>query len=247
MDLDVESYFGHETDAMPEKQLRQLKLDDPRIADEYRKQLHKLFSTHNVYRRVTKITDRSNSQERSILDEDDCEKIDGDFTRSVLSAARKCGSNNKRWTPWSPALGMATQSIRYWEVRIKRQGKRNPSDLVLDFYLMKADVDKEAHDCELPVQECIRQLSFSRQKLKDVVVNAKKHRGHYEVQVDQAIVEKRNTRYKEGEYLTQWKRKSWWKRKSRSAKTGKRHKDRGEKWATKSGVTSNLTRCSEVS
>jgi hypothetical protein len=37
MDLDVESYFGHETDAMPAKQLRPLRLDDPRIADEYRK------------------------------------------------------------------------------------------------------------------------------------------------------------------------------------------------------------------
>jgi hypothetical protein len=63
MDLDVESYFGYGTDAMPEKQLRQLQLDDPRIADEYRKQLHKLFSTHNAYRRVTKITEMGNSKE----------------------------------------------------------------------------------------------------------------------------------------------------------------------------------------
>jgi hypothetical protein len=33
MDLDAISYFGHETDVMPAKQLRQLQLDDPRIAD----------------------------------------------------------------------------------------------------------------------------------------------------------------------------------------------------------------------
>jgi hypothetical protein len=76
MDLDVESYFGHKTDVMPSKQLRQLQFDDPRIADEYRKQLHKIFSTHSVYRPVTKITDRSNPEECSILDEDDYEKID---------------------------------------------------------------------------------------------------------------------------------------------------------------------------
>jgi hypothetical protein len=43
MDLDVESYFGYERDAIPAKQLRQLKLENPRLADEYRKQLHKLF------------------------------------------------------------------------------------------------------------------------------------------------------------------------------------------------------------
>jgi hypothetical protein len=152
-------------------------LDDPRIADEYRKQLHKIFSTHNVYWRVTKVSERSNSQEWSILDEDHYEKIDRDITRSILSAAIKCGSNNKKWTQWSPALGMATQEIRYWDVRIKRQGKRNPSDLVLNFYLMKSDVDKESHDCALPVQECIRQLNVSRQKLKDVVANVKEPRG----------------------------------------------------------------------
>jgi hypothetical protein len=96
MDLDVESYFGCETDSMPAKQLHQLQLDDPRIADEYWKKLHKLFSTHNVYRRVTKITERSNSKERSILDEDDYEKIDQDITRSMLSAATKCGIKNKK-------------------------------------------------------------------------------------------------------------------------------------------------------
>jgi hypothetical protein len=55
MDLHVESYFGYKMDAIPAKQLRQLQLDDPRKADEYRKKLHKLFSTHNVYRRVTHV------------------------------------------------------------------------------------------------------------------------------------------------------------------------------------------------
>jgi hypothetical protein len=70
----------------------------------------------------------------------------------MLSAAKKCGSKNKKWTTWSPALGMATQTIRYWDVIIERQGKRYPSDIVYIFYLMKSDVDKEAHDCVLSVQ-----------------------------------------------------------------------------------------------
>jgi hypothetical protein len=74
---------------------------------------------------------------------------------------------------------------------------------------MKSDVDKEAHYCTLPIQECIRQLNFSRQKLKDVVANAKEHRGQYEVQVAQAIIEKRNPRYKEGGIFDPVERKSW--------------------------------------
>jgi hypothetical protein len=44
---------------------------------------------------------------------------------------------------------MATQASRYWDMILKRQGKRDPSDLVLKFYLIKSDVDKEAHDCAL--------------------------------------------------------------------------------------------------
>jgi hypothetical protein len=45
-----------------------------------------------------------------MLDEDDYEKIDRDITRSMLSAAKTCGSKNKKWTPSSPALGMATHA-----------------------------------------------------------------------------------------------------------------------------------------
>jgi hypothetical protein len=49
-------------------------------------------------------------------------------------------------------MGMTTQAIRYCDVRIKRQGKGDPFDLVLNFYLMKSDVDKDAHDRTLSVQ-----------------------------------------------------------------------------------------------
>jgi hypothetical protein len=48
MDLDAASYFGHETDVIPEKQLRQLQLYYPRIANEYRQQLHSLSMGHNL-------------------------------------------------------------------------------------------------------------------------------------------------------------------------------------------------------
>jgi hypothetical protein len=94
---------------------------------------------------------------------------------------------------------MATQSIRYWDVRIKRKGECNSRDLVLNFYLRKSDVDRHAHDKPLSIQECIKQLNFSRQKLKDVVANAKEYRGKYEVEIAEAIVEKRNAGFKDGE------------------------------------------------
>jgi hypothetical protein len=96
MDLDAVSYFGHELDAMPAKQLRQLQLDDPHIADEYRQQLHRLFTGNNVYRIVNIIMERSNTGDCIIKDESDYKKIDRDITRSMLSAAKKCGNRRKK-------------------------------------------------------------------------------------------------------------------------------------------------------
>jgi hypothetical protein len=199
MDLDATSYFGHETDTMPSKQLRQLQWEDPRIADVYRQELQRLFTGNNIYRRVKGIMERSETGDWSLDDEGEYEKIDRDITRSMLSAAKKCGNRSRKRTPWSPALGMATQSIRYLNVRIKREGDHNPLELVLNFYVSKSDVDRDAHDKPLHMQECIKQLNFSRQKFKDVVANAKEHRGQYEVKIPEAIVEKRNPRFKDGE------------------------------------------------
>jgi hypothetical protein len=99
MDLDVESYFGYETDTMPAKQLRQLQLDDPRITDEYRQQLHTHFTNHSVYRRVKKIIARGKSEEWSIVNEEEYEKIDLHTTRSMLSAVKKCGSRSNTRLP----------------------------------------------------------------------------------------------------------------------------------------------------
>jgi hypothetical protein len=166
MDLDVDSYFGYKMDAIPAKQLRQLQLDDLRIANEYRQQLHTPFMNHNVYRRIRKNIGRTKSEEWSILDEEEYEKIDQDITRSMLSGAKKCGSRSKKRSPWSPVLGMATQAIRSWDVRIKRQCNCDSFDLVLNFYLIESDVDKEAHDRTLSYKNASINLTFLDKNLR---------------------------------------------------------------------------------
>jgi hypothetical protein len=173
VDLDAVSYFGHELDAMPAKQLRQLQLDNPRITDEYIQQLHRLFTGHNVYRRVNIIMEGSKTDDWTIEDESDYNNINRGIKRSMLSAAKKCGNRSKKRTPWSPALGMATQAFRYWDIRIKMKGERNPRDMVLNYYLSREDINREVHNKPLSIRECIKQLNFSRHKLKDVVANAR--------------------------------------------------------------------------
>jgi hypothetical protein len=63
MDLDAASYLSHETNVMPAKQLHQLELENPRIADEYRQQLDHLFTGYNAYRQVKIIIEQSKTKQ----------------------------------------------------------------------------------------------------------------------------------------------------------------------------------------
>jgi hypothetical protein len=60
---------------------------------------------------------------------------------------------------------------------------------VLNCYLSLFDVEADAHDKPLPVEECIKQINQARKNLKDVVANAKEHRTQLEVELANAIVE----------------------------------------------------------
>jgi hypothetical protein len=50
------------------------------IVDEYRQQIHRLFTRHNVYRGVNIIMERSKTGDWSIEDESGYENIDRDIT-----------------------------------------------------------------------------------------------------------------------------------------------------------------------
>jgi hypothetical protein len=93
--------------------------------------------------------------------------------RSMVSTANQCNLRKMHTEPWSPAIGLATNTIWYWEVRIKHKGDRNPISGVLNYYLSLSDVEADAHDKPLSVEECIKQINQARQKLKDVVEDAK--------------------------------------------------------------------------
>jgi hypothetical protein len=176
LDIDFESFFGTELDNMTAPPFRQPQLHDPRIAEVYGKILHKIFTNHNVYKRVQSIAARSKKEEWTIEDENLYEAIDRDITRSMMSPAKQCNLRKMHTQPWSPAIGLATNAIRYWDVRIKHKGDRKPTSGVLNCYLSLSDVEVDAHDKPLFLKECIKQINQARQRLKYVVANAKKHR-----------------------------------------------------------------------
>jgi hypothetical protein len=111
-------------------QLRNLKLDDPRISDSYRKRLHKQFECHNLKDRVQKISERGKADDWSNEDEGCHEILDRDITAAMLRAAEKCTIRKQQNTPWAPSLSKATHVIRYWTRRISKNGIQHTDDSV---------------------------------------------------------------------------------------------------------------------
>jgi hypothetical protein len=126
------------------------------------------------------------------------EALDRDITRAMLYAESVCLIKHKHDTPWSPAIGSATSSIRYWDLRIKRGRIREKNDTLLDYYRDLSDVEAE-FDISLTIRECIHQINNARSKLKDVVINATELRTQFEVDLAMAVVEHKIPEFRSGE------------------------------------------------
>jgi hypothetical protein len=191
LDLDLLLLFGVSLERLERPQFRNLKLDDPRISDRYRKLLHKKFECHNIYDRVQKISERGNADDWSNEDERCYEILDRDITAAMLRAVEMCTIRKQHDTPWAPSLNKATHAIRYWTRRILKNGIRHTDDSVLDHFLEHSDVDASYFDKTMPVKECASELRNAKEKFKDVLDEATSNGYIYEVEVATARVERR--------------------------------------------------------
>jgi hypothetical protein len=118
IDLRIEGIFGQHPDKLAPHQFRNLKVDDPRISDKYRKILHKQFENHNVYRRVKEISVRDKDEMCNLMDETIYEKRDANISEAMKHAERMCNLHKTHATPLAKSPGQATHTIRYWDARI---------------------------------------------------------------------------------------------------------------------------------
>jgi hypothetical protein len=77
---------------MAAPQFRKLQLDDPIIAKGYSEIIHKLFTNHNIYKRVQIKAERGKREDWTIEDENLYEAVGREITMSMLSAGKnvKC-------------------------------------------------------------------------------------------------------------------------------------------------------------
>jgi hypothetical protein len=116
----------------------------------------------------------------------------------MLHAESVCLLKHNHNTPWSPAIGRATGSIRYWDLHIKRGGRRDKNDALLDYYYDLSGVGAE-FDISLTVRECIHQINNARSKIKDVVNTETELRTQFEVDLAMAVVEHKMPEFRSGE------------------------------------------------
>jgi hypothetical protein len=91
---------------------------------------------------------RDKKEDWIMKDENNYEEIDRYMTRLILSAANQCNLKKMHTELWSPAVGLATNPIRNWDVSIKHKGDRNPMSGMYNYYLSLSDIEV---DCRAKV------------------------------------------------------------------------------------------------
>jgi hypothetical protein len=180
INIDMEGFFGSTTESLPAQRFRQLQLEDLRVTTEYKTIRHQQFKHHNVFHRIKDQSESRKSGEWNMVQESKYEALYREITRAMLHAESGCLLKHKNITPWSPAIGRATSSIRYWDIRIKRGVVHDKNYTLLDYYRDQSDFEAE-FDVYLNLRECIHQINNARAKLKEVVMNAMELRSQFEV------------------------------------------------------------------
>jgi hypothetical protein len=132
---------------------------------------------------VKKISLRGKDSTWNIEDESVYEKLDDDISEAMKHAERMCNIHKSHATPWTKSLGQATHSIRHRDAQNIRCDIRDIYDAVLNYYLLRFNIDKERFDTTMTITSCIHQLTNSRSQLKDVLKDAKSNGSFYEVEV----------------------------------------------------------------
>jgi hypothetical protein len=119
--LNTQALIVNARDHLQKPQFRKLQLDNPRLSYAYRKILHQQFVQHNVYRRVKSLSEAP----KDVWDlscEHKYEGVECDVSAAMKHAEKSCSLRKKHLPPWAKSIGTGTNAIRYWDVRVQRNG-----------------------------------------------------------------------------------------------------------------------------
>ena len=103
---------------------RRIQSTHPKLAPAYRRAVMEYCDKHHVFTRCSQLEEQPSARQ--------CEQIDADITRAMLSADKKIGRTFA--VPWSPVLMRARRKVRFWACLLytspsprDQRGSRMPS------------------------------------------------------------------------------------------------------------------------
>jgi hypothetical protein len=108
--------FKEQTPVIAPPQYRGLKLDDPRIVEQYTDTLLKQLHYHKVFKKTTTLLEKANNNQWLAADTIQYERLDQIISEAMLSAEHSVSKKVSRTYQWSPKLKAAINSLTYWKL-----------------------------------------------------------------------------------------------------------------------------------
>jgi len=120
IDFNARKLFGDPSYEIQRQKTRGLKLQDPRIVNQYLTVLGEQLQYHKIFDKVEDLNDTSEAEEWKPENVQHYEQVDNILTESVRYAERRVAKRYSDTCEWSPVLLRSVNLVRYWVLRLKQ-------------------------------------------------------------------------------------------------------------------------------
>ena len=130
IDVSISSALGSKLPELQVFQAMRLKYNDPRIVECYNNLLEKNLKEQKFFTRLKRLYD-TYSVPLTSQQQDEIEELDGIQEIAMIRAERKCRKLKMGKVAWTPELERIIQTIRYYNVTIRKKSGRKVSARLL--------------------------------------------------------------------------------------------------------------------
>jgi hypothetical protein len=191
IDLEGDKVFKEHTPIIAPPQHRGLRLQDPRLVDQYIATLVAQLNYHKVLEKSSALLKAADANTWTPEDAVEYEKLDKIITEAMIHAERSVSKKISLTYQWSPQLKAAIHTLTYWKLRLSQlKGKTISNHTLSKIFQHTTLTANQARP--LPIETVINEFRQAKTTLKEA---QKKHielrEQHLEDLVDAIILYRR--------------------------------------------------------
>ena len=167
IDFNAEKLFGDPSHQVQRHKSRGLKLEDPRVVDQYLETLGKQLTYHKLYDKVERLNEVSEANEWTNDNTQQYEIIDTILTESARHADRVVAKRYSGTYEWSPALLRTVNAARYWTLRLKISKGIRVDGALLSNLREEARLPVQLSDAITKHVDIVENLREARRQMRD--------------------------------------------------------------------------------